>query len=70
MHYLAIFYNFQYTNQSHQMMHQKTTRMMGMKMFTKRVTNGGAHLRDLTPGQHSSEETSQWWLAIGDTVPI
>ena len=25
----------------------------------KRVTSGGAHLRGLAPGQHSSEETSQ-----------
>ena len=25
----------------------------------KRVTSGGVHLRGLTPGQHSSEETSQ-----------
>ena len=36
----------------------------------KRVTSGGAHLRSLTLGQHSSEETSQWWRAFGDTVPI
>ena len=34
----------------------------------KRVTSGGIHLRDLTPGQHSSEETSQRWRAVGDTV--
>ena len=25
----------------------------------KHVTSGGVHLRDLAPGQHSSEETSQ-----------
>ena len=36
----------------------------------KRVTSGGAHLCGLAPGLHSSEETSQWWLAVGDTVPI
>ena len=29
----------------------------------KRVTSGGAHLRSLAPGQHSSEETSQRWQA-------
>ena len=34
---------------------------------TKRVTNAGVHLRGLAPGQHSSEETSQWWRAVGDT---
>ena len=27
----------------------------------KRVTSGGAHLRGLAPGQHSYEETLQWW---------
>ena len=27
----------------------------------KRITSGEAHLRGLTPGQHSSEETSQQW---------
>ena len=36
----------------------------------KRATSGGAHLRDLAPGRHSSEESSQWWRAVGDTVPI
>ena len=37
---------------------------------TKLVTSGGAHLRGLAPGQHSSEETSQQWRAAGNTVPI
>ena len=36
----------------------------------KRVTSGGAHLRCLAPGQHSSEEISKRWRAVGDTVPI
>ena len=36
----------------------------------KRVTSGGAHLRGLAPGLHSSEETSQRWRTVGDTVPI
>ena len=36
----------------------------------KRVTSGGAHLRGLAPGLHSSEETSQRWRAVGDAVPI
>ena len=30
--------------------------------------SGGAHLHGLTSRQHSSEETSQQWQAIGDTV--
>ena len=30
--------------------------------------SGGAHLRDLAPGQHSSKETSQPWGAVGDTA--
>ena len=34
----------------------------------KRVTNDGAHPRSLEPGQHSSEEASQRWRAVGDTV--
>ena len=36
----------------------------------KRVTSGGAHLRGLAPGLHSSEGTSQRWRAVGVTVPI
>ena len=35
----------------------------------KHVMNGGARLRGLAPWLHSSEETSQWWRGIGDTVP-
>ena len=34
----------------------------------KRVTSGGNHLRGLTTEQHSSEESLQWWQAVGDTV--
>ena len=34
----------------------------------KRVTSGGIHLRNLAPGQHSSEETSQRWRAVDDTL--
>ena len=36
----------------------------------KRATSGGAHLSCFVPGQHSSEETSRRWQAVGDTVPI
>ena len=35
---------------------------------TKRVTSGEVHLRGLASGQHSSEETSQRWQAVGNTV--
>ena len=34
----------------------------------KRVTCDGAHLRSLAPGKRSSEETSQQWRIVGDTV--
>ena len=34
----------------------------------KRVTSGGAYLHAVVPGQHSSEETSQRWQAVGDAV--
>ena len=37
-------------------------------VMPKRVTSGEAHLRGITPEQHSSEETSQRWQTIGDTV--
>ena len=36
----------------------------------ERVTSGGAHLRGLAPGQHSSEVTSQRGRVVGDTVSI
>ena len=36
----------------------------------KRVTSGGAHLRGLAPGLHSSEGTSQRWQTVDHTVPI
>ena len=36
----------------------------------KHATSGGAHLHYLAPGLLSSEETSQQWGAVGDTVPI
>ena len=34
----------------------------------KRATSSRVHLRGLTPGQHSFEETSQRWQAVGNTV--
>ena len=35
---------------------------------SKHVTSSGTHLRSLAPGQHNSEETSQEWRVVGDTV--
>ena len=34
----------------------------------KQVTSGGAHLRALAPGLRNSEETSQRWRVVGDSV--
>ena len=34
----------------------------------KRVTSGWVHLRNLAPGQHSSEEMSQWRQTVGNTT--
>ena len=38
------------------------------RITPKRVTSCGAHLRGLAPGLHSSEESSQRWQVVGDTV--
>ena len=40
-----------------------------IRAVIRRVTSGEAHLRGLAPGQHSMEEISQRWRAIGDTHP-
>ena len=49
--------------------HKKISNLYDTRSITlKRVTSGGAHLCGLTPGQHSSEETSQRWRTVGDTV--
>ena len=37
------------------------------RVTPKRVTSGGAHLRGLAPGQHSTEETSQRWRVVEDS---
>ena len=37
-------------------------------IMPKGVTSGEDHLRCSAPGQHSSEETSQRWQAVDDTV--
>ena len=36
--------------------------------FKNKSNRGVVHVRGLAPGQHSSEETSQWWRDVGDTV--
>ena len=40
------------------------------RYYAERLTNGGADLRCLAPGQHTSEEMSQRWRTVGNTVPI
>ena len=40
------------------------------RITPKRVTSCETHLRGLARGQYSSEETSQRWRVVGDTVPI
>ena len=45
------------------------TALLYSRYYTlKRVTSGRAHLRGLTPEQHSSEERSQRWRAVGNTL--
>ena len=36
----------------------------------KGVTSVGAQHRGLAPGQHSSEETSQWWQAVDECIKL
>ena len=40
-------------------LYQKSNLPYARGISPNRVTSGGVH-RDLAPGQHSSEETSQW----------
>ena len=49
---------------------QKSNLHYTRRITPKRVTSCGAHLRGSAPGQHSSEESSQRWRVVGDTVPI
>ena len=37
-------------------------------IMARRVTDSGVQLHGIAPGQHSFEELSQRWLAVGDTV--
>ena len=52
------------------LLHKKSNLHYTRRISPKRVTSGGSHLRGSVPGLHSSEETSQRWRAVGDTVPI
>ena len=47
--------------------HEKSNLRYTRGITPKRVKSGGDHLR-LASGQHSSEETSQRWRVVGDTV--
>ena len=49
-------------------LHFKSNLHYAPGITSKRVTSGGVHLRGLAPEQHSSEETSQRWRDVGDTV--
>ena len=40
------------------------------RISPKRITRGGAHLRGVAHEQHSYEETSRRWRAVGDTESI
>ena len=48
--------------------HKKSNFRYTGGITTKRVTNGGLHLRGLAPEEHSPEETSQLCWAVGKTV--
>ena len=47
---------------------KKSTLYYSRGITPKRVTSGGIHLLGLSPGLHSSEETSQRWRVVRDTV--
>ena len=53
---------------SHDLMIRKSNFHYTRGITPKRMTSGGVHIRGLVPGQHSSDETSQRWRAVGDTA--
>ena len=53
---------------AHVSINKKLNQIFIILAVLRRVTSCGAHLRGLAPGQHSSEEMSQRWRAVGDTV--
>ena len=46
----------------------KTNLHYNRGITSKRATKGGVHLRGLAPGQDGSDETSQRWRAVDDTI--
>ena len=52
------------------MLHKKSILHYTRDITPKRLTSGVAHLRGAVLGPHSSEQTSQRWRAVGDTVTI
>ena len=52
------------------MLHKKSNLRYTRRNTPKRVTSGGAHFRGAASGPRSSEQTSQRWRAVGDTVTI
>ena len=49
-------------------MSQKSNLLCTRASTPQRVTSCGAHLHDLAPRRHSSEEKSQRWREVGATV--
>ena len=52
------------------MLHIKSNLHYTRRITPKQLTSGGAHLRGAAIEPHSSEQTSQRWQAVGDTVTI
>ena len=52
------------------MLHKNSKLHYTRDITPKRVTSGGAHLRGAAFGLHCSEQMSQRWRAVGDTVTI
>ena len=55
---------------SYELLEVKSNLHYTRRITPKRVTSCGAHLRGLAPRQHSSEETSQRWRIVGDTIKL
>ena len=52
------------------MLHKKSNLHYTRRITPKRVTSGRAHLRGAALGPRSSEQTSQRWQAVADTLTI
>ena len=70
--FIGIFHagHVQFADQSYHAKSKESNLYYTRGITPKRETSCGANLRGLAPGQHSFEETSQRWRAVGDTVPI